>query len=63
MSVSLLYACDMMIVVDQLDQRMDFESALHTKRHLEILQQFRHLKADISCLDEQVNKHEQALQK
>jgi hypothetical protein len=41
---------------------MDAESALNTKRHLEIMQQFRHVYADISYLDEQVHKHEKTLQ-
>jgi predicted nucleic acid-binding Zn-ribbon protein len=48
---------------DKLEQRMDAESALNTKRHLEILQQFRHVNADISYLDELVAKHEQELKK
>jgi len=34
--------------LDALEQKEDFESALHTKRHLEILQQFRNVKADNS---------------
>mgnify|MGYP001209443130 CR=1 FL=1 len=32
--------------LDALEQKGDFESTLHTKRHLEILQQFRSVKAD-----------------
>ena len=49
--------------MDKLEQRMDAESALNTKRHLEIMQQFRHVYADISYLDEKVAKHEQQLKK
>lgn len=48
---------------EKLEHRMDAESALNTKRHLEIMQQFRHVYSDISYLDEQVAKHEQELKK
>lgn len=47
--------------MDNIEQHMDAESALNTKRHLEILQQFRHVNADISYLDEKVHQHEQVL--
>ena len=47
--------------MDGLERRFDAESALNTKRHLEIMQQFRHVYADIGYLDEQVHKHDQIL--
>ena len=37
--------------MDRIEQRIDFESTLNTKRHLEIMQQFRHVNADIRHLD------------
>jgi chromosome segregation ATPase len=44
--------------MEKLEQRLDSESMMNAKRHLETMQKFRHVNADISYLDEQVARHE-----
>ena len=44
--------------IDKLEQRLDSESMMNARRHLETMQKFRHVNADITYLDEQVARNE-----